>query len=184
VIPSDHFVRFYNEVFKALDARGRRCLTDYWREIGRLQKRELAARFRRGGVAAAREYWQRIIREENCRARIVKRPGGFEFRMRRCPSLSKALDNDATPFGLYCDHCMGWIEPVMKAAGLYAVMDMISRGEARCVFLVTENAAAAQEALKRARLPSTPYRPDSLPPRQPVRAQPASGRNRRQKRER
>ena len=171
MIPSDHFVRFYNEVFKALDARGRRCLTDYWRELGRLQKRELAARFRRGGVAAARAYWQRIIREENCRARIVERPDGFEFRMRRCPSLSKVLDNDATPFGLYCDHCMGWIEPVMKAAGLYAVMDMISRREPQCAFFVTADRSAARTAMKRARLPSTPYKPASLPARRRSSAQ-------------
>lgn len=165
MIPSDHFVRFYNEVFKALDAKGRRHLVEYWRELGRLQKKELAARFRQGGVAAARKYWERIVFEENCEAEIVERPGGFEFRMRRCPSLGKVMDNDAEPFLLYCDHCMGWVEPVMKASGLHAVMDMISRREPRCAFFVTADKSAARTAMKRARLPSTPYKPASLPPR-------------------
>ena len=163
MIPSDHFVRFYNEVFKTLDAKGRRHLVEYWRALGRLQKRELAARFRKGGVAEARKYWERIVFEENCDAEIVERPGSFEFRMRRCPSLGKVLDNDAGPFLLYCDHCMGWVEPVMKAAGLHAVMDMISRREPRCAFFVTADKSAAAKAMKRARLPSTPYKPASLP---------------------
>jgi hypothetical protein len=165
MIPSDHFVRFYNEVFKALDAKGRRCLVAYWRELGRLQKRELAARFRKGGVTAARDYWKRIIFEENCDAEVIERPDGFEFHMRACPSLGKVLDNDATPFELYCDHCMGWVGPVMKATGLYAVMDMVSRREPRCVFFVTADKAAAARAARRARLSSTPYRPATLPPR-------------------
>lgn len=180
MIPSDHFVRFYNEVFKALDAKGRRCLVEYWRELGRLQKKELAARFRKGGVAAAREYWKRIIIEENCDAELLDRPDGIEFRMHACPSLGKVMDNDAEPFLLYCDHCMGWVEPVMKAAGLYAVMDMVSRREPRCAFVVTADKSAAARALKRARLPSTPYKPATLPPRR--RAQAAKSRPRRARR--
>ena len=36
MIPSDHFVRFYNEVFKALERKGHRSTVAYWRELGRL----------------------------------------------------------------------------------------------------------------------------------------------------
>ena len=39
----------------------------------------------------------------------------FEFRMARCPSLSKVLDNDASASPLYCDHCAAWIEPERTA---------------------------------------------------------------------
>ncbi len=51
MIPSDHFVRFYNEVFKALAERGHDHLEAYWRELGRLQTIELADKFRTGGLA-------------------------------------------------------------------------------------------------------------------------------------
>ena len=97
MIPSDHFVRFYNEVFKALEARGHECLVAYWRELGRLQSAELADRFRAGGLKAALEYWKRIVIEENCEASIEDHGDYFEFHMIRCPSLSKVLDNDASP---------------------------------------------------------------------------------------
>ena len=157
MIPSDHFVRFYNEVFKALEARGPRHLTDYWRELGRLQSRELAARFRKGGVKAALRYWKRIIVEENCGAELRDHGDWFEFRMRRCPSLSKVLDNDASPCRRYCDHCMAWVEPVMRKSGLFAVMDMISRSEPRCRFAVFADRKKADAYERRARMPSHPY---------------------------
>ncbi len=157
MIPSDHFVRFYNEVFKALHRKGRAHLVAYWRELGRLQSLELAERFRAGGLRACHAYWRRILREENCGGRLKLTPDYFEFRMRRCPSLSKVLDNDATPCRLYCDHCMGWVEPVMKAAGLHAVMDMESRTEPHCVFRVFKDRALARAYESRAKLLSKPY---------------------------
>lgn len=157
MIPSDHFVRFYNEVFKALERKGRCHIVAYWRELGRLQTRELAARFRAGGIQACHKYWKRIRDEENCEADLKLTKNYFEFRMKRCPSLSKALDNDATPSALYCDHCMGWVEPVMKAARLYAVMDMESRSEPHCVFRVYHDRRRAREFERRARLLSKPY---------------------------
>lgn len=157
MIPSDHFVRFYNEVFKALDARGIDALIAYWKELGRLQSAELSERFRRGGIAACAEYWERIVHEENCQAETLLTADYFELRMLRCPSLSKALDNDAKPFRLYCDHCMAWIEPVMQAAGLHAVMDMESRSEPHCVLRVYKDKALADAYEAQAQLLSRPY---------------------------
>jgi hypothetical protein len=161
MIPSDHFVRYYNEVFKTLAARGREHLEAYWRELGRLQAAELAQRFREGGLRAAHDYWQRILEEENCVGALTLTDDYFEFRMDRCPSLSKVLDNDASPCEWYCDHCMGWIEPVMREAGLYAVNDMHSRREPHCVFRVYTDPQKAREFEAQAALPAHPYtRPD------------------------
>lgn len=157
MIPSDHFVRFYNEVFKALDRKGRRHLVEYWRALGRLQTIELGERFRKGGIPEALRYWKRIVVEENCRATLTEGEGYFEFRMHRCPSLSKVLDNDAAPSPLYCDHCMGWVEPVMKYAGLYGVMDMKSRSEPRCTFRVYADKEQALAFERKAKLLSKPY---------------------------
>ena len=157
MIPSDHFVRYYNEVFKALDRLGREHLVNYWRELGRLQTIELAEKFSRGGIKAAYEYWTRIRDEENCEADIELTEDYVEFRMHNCPSLSKVLDNDAEPSPLYCDHCMGWVEPVMKASGLYAIMDMKSRTEPHCVFRVYEDQAKAAEFERQCELVSKPY---------------------------
>ena len=157
MIPSDHFVRFYNEVFKALEQRGHEHLVAYWRELGKLQAIELAERFRTGGLQACADYWTRIQREENCQGQLTLTDDYFEFRMERCPSLSKVLDNDAEPSPLYCDHCMGWIEPVMAACGLHAVLDMRSRAEPHCTFRIYSDRHKADAFERQARLPSRPY---------------------------
>lgn len=158
MIPSDHFVRYYNEVFKRLNDMGRDHLLRYWREVGRMQTEALAARFREGGLRAVYDYWRRIYEEENCLGKLTLTDDYFEFQMDRCPSLTKVLDNDAAPFPDYCDHCMGWIEPVMEASGLHAVLDMKSRSEPRCVLRVYRDPEKARAFEQTATLPSHPYR--------------------------
>ena len=157
MIPSDHFVRYYNEVFKALEGLGRDHLERYWRELGKLQIEELGETFRKGGLKACYDYWSRIQREENCVAELNLTDDCFEFIMRRCPSLSKALDNDAGACDRYCDHCMAWIEPVMRYAGLHAVLDMKSRAEPHCVFRVYRDLAKAEAWAATCELRSQPY---------------------------
>lgn len=159
MIPSDHFVRYYNEVFKALDGLGREHLEAYWRELGRCQVEALGELFRAGGLAACRDYWERIRLEENCAARLTLTGDYFEFRMTGCPSLAKVTDNDAGPFELYCDHCPGWIEPVMEYAGLYPVMDIGDRREPRCLFRVYADPAKAAAFARRRRRPQPPAGP-------------------------
>jgi len=157
MIPSDHFVRFYNEVFKALQARDHADLLAYWHELGRLQSLELADRFRQGGLLACQEYWDAIFREENCVADTTLTDDYLELRMHRCPSLSKVLDNDATPCDLYCDHCMAWVEPVMQEAGLHAVCDMESRTAPHCVTRIYTDKAKADAFEKQCTLVAAPY---------------------------
>ena len=157
MIPSDHYVRFYNEVFKALEAMGRDHLLDYWREIGRKKIKDYGDVFREKGLPAAYEYWSRIVVEENCQAELTLDDDYLEFRMDRCPSLTKVLDNDASPCECYCDHCMGWIQPFMDAVGLYPVMDMKSRTEPHCLFRVYQDKDNAEAFAAEAKLLSRPY---------------------------
>lgn len=160
MIPSDHFVRFYNEVFKALERLGRDHLEGYWREIGRMQSAELADDFRTDGLEACHKYWSQIMKEENCKADMKLTEEFFELRMLDCPSLSKAMDNDATTCEHYCDHCMAWVEPVMEASELHAAYDIESRTEPHCVFRVYKDEQKAKEYEQLAQLPAKPY---SLP---------------------
>ena len=158
MIPSDHFVKYYNEVFKVLHERGRKDLAAYWKKLGTVQTEELGERFLKGGIKECYEYWKRIKEEENCDATLNLTDEYFEFIMHKCPSLFKVVDNDAEPCLLYCDHCMGWVEPVMQYAGLYAVMDMESRTEPHCRFRVYADKSKADEFEKQARLTSHPYK--------------------------
>ena len=157
MIPSDHFVRFYNELFKMLGEMGPEHLRRYWLEVSKLQKTILGPCIEAEGLAGMYRYWDRIRREENCEADLELAEDYFEFRMRKCPSLTKAMDNDAGSYERYCDHCAGWIQPVVESYGYHLAYDMISRTEPRCTMRIYRDAAKAREFLSRARLPARPY---------------------------
>lgn len=157
MLPSDHFVRMYNELFKMLAERGKEHLREYWMEIAALQNTILGTYIERDGLKGMYDYWEHIRIEENCEAELTLTEDYFEFKMLKCPSLSKNLDNDAGPCEFYCDHCAGWIEPVMRAHGYYIVYDMISRTEPRCVIRVFKSRALAEEHARTVKLLATPY---------------------------
>lgn len=132
MIPSDQFVRFYNEVFKFLESQGGTALADYYRVVSEQQEMHCLALFKSQGLAGMKAYWDRIAVEENCDMRGTLYPDRFELVMRRCPSLGKALDNDAGVFPRYCDHCPGWVIPLLEKAGFHCEYDMIDRAVPQC----------------------------------------------------
>ena len=143
MIPSDHFVRFYNEVFKYLDEKGN--LQDYYQEISRHQEHHCLDLFCRKGIAGMREYWGMIAKEEN----IIKKKESVctDTKMLSggniCPSLSKNLDNDAGLCEKYCLHCPGWVIPIFTKSGFYCVYDLVDLREPTCsmnVFAIRKEA--------------------------------------------
>ena len=151
MIPSDHFVRFYNEVFKFLAQAGESHLTDFWREIGRHQESHCLKLFRENGLQGMYDYWERIRIEENCDLQMTLLDDHVEMDMRKCPSLTKNMDNDADCFERYCDHCPGWIGHVLTAAGYWMVYDVIDRRQPRCVNYIYQDRTTAEQKLRELR---------------------------------
>ena len=152
MIPSDHFTRFYNEVFKFLETQGEEALEAYWLEISKNQERHILELIETKGLEGMHQYWSVIKEEENCDLDLTMTEDHLELHMHTCPSLTKAMDNDARPMGRYCDHCAGWIGPIMDKTGYHLVYDVISRTEPRCVMRIYKDAAKAREAEKSAQL--------------------------------
>ena len=75
---------------------------------------------------------------------LILSDGCLELRMNVCPSLSKALDNDAGACRVYCDHCPGWVCRVIAMAGYYEVYDLVSRTEPTCVEYIYADRARAE----------------------------------------
>ena len=144
MIPSDHFVRFYNEVFKFLDARN--ALEPYYREISRHQELHCLELFRKEGLKGVMKYYERIKVEENCGLEMEFLPDRMISHMTKCPSLSKVLDSDAEPCLKYCDHCGGWGVPLYTKCGIYYIGNIMSRTEPRCMSIRTESREVAQQA--------------------------------------
>ncbi|NMA41976.1 MAG: hypothetical protein GX946_01190 [Oligosphaeraceae bacterium] len=142
MIPSDHFVRFYNEVFKFLDERN--GLEDYYLAISQQQEMHCFKLFWTKGLEGMREYWGKITIEENCERIVLENPDGNESKMTRCPSLSKALDSDAGACRKYCDHCAGWVLPLLTKCGFYSVRNHFAWDIPQCHSIITEKREVAE----------------------------------------
>ena len=146
MIPSDHFVKFYNEVFKFLEKQGDNALQDYWLEISRHQELHCLELFKTKGLQGMYDYWEHIRVEENCDMTLTLNEDCLTLQMHKCPSLSKVLDNDAAACERYCDHCAGWVSPLLKKAGYWLVYDMIDRNQPQCQeFIYTDLELAKQK---------------------------------------
>ena len=108
--------------------------------------------FQQKGLEGMYEYWENIRIEENCDMDMDLREDRLELRMNVCPSLSKVMDNDAAPMGRYCDHCAGWIGPILDKLGYHLVYDVIDRQQPQCVMRIFKEKEAALEAEKHAKL--------------------------------
>ena len=157
MLPSDHFVKFYNEVFKMLENINHEALQKYWKFVSSIQDEHIGPLIKRKGFNGMYEYWERIKKEENCDLDMQITSDYFELKMNKCPSLSKVQDNDAGQFEYYCDHCAGWIEPIMNKYGYYLVYDIISRNEPKCMMRVYKDKSKALEFAKTAKLLAKPY---------------------------
>ncbi len=145
MIPSDHFVRFYNEVFKFLEAAGPGELEKFWETIGDDQNRHCLQLFQEKGLKGMFDYWEHIRIEENCDLKNTLFDDHIEIDMRQCPSLTKNLDNDAGCYERYCDHCPGWVGQVLTAAGYWMVYDIIDRQTPKCTNYIYKNRLAAKQ---------------------------------------
>ncbi len=145
MIPSDHFVRYYNEVFKFLDKQPGDELTKYWLAVSKLQEKFCLEQFQNNGLKGMYDYWERIRIEENCDMTLKLNEDFFGLTMHCCPSLSKVLDNDATPCEKYCDHCIGWVGPLLRKCGYYMIYDIKKRDIPICRSWIFSNKDKAEE---------------------------------------
>ena len=145
MIPSDHFVRFYNEVFKYIAAKGEKELRKYYDRVSKNQEYHCLDLFRTKGLRGMYEYWEHIRIEENCDMINRLSEDCYSFEFFSCPSLSKVIDNDAAPCPEYCNHCPGWIFPIMTKANFYAVYNLVDRKTPRCEMFVYADKSKAEE---------------------------------------
>ncbi|MBQ7650339.1 MAG: hypothetical protein IJS15_05225 [Victivallales bacterium] len=142
MIPSDHFVRFYNEVFKFLDAKG--GLAKYYQTISAHQEFHCLKAFSENGLQGVYDYYQKIYKEENCVGHTILKGHELELYMGKCPSLSKALDNDAGACPKYCMHCPGWTQPLYTKAGLFQIYDLMGLDNPQCCEWIFDDLEAAR----------------------------------------
>lgn len=113
------FCGHYEWTFAWLAARGGEALLhEYWDEaIHRDSQRHARALILAKGFEGMKEYWGHTLAEEAAGYQTTATDKVFRIDMHRCPSKGFLLRNGLEQFPDYCDHCIGWIGPLLKEAG-------------------------------------------------------------------
>jgi len=113
------FCGHYEFTFAWLDKQGGITLVrEYWLEAISLDaSKETRALIQKEGFAGMRKYWGHTLKEEAAGYTFSSDEETFRIDMHACPSKGFLLKNGLQQYTDYCDHCLGWIGPLMEDAG-------------------------------------------------------------------
>lgn len=103
---------------------GQAAVEAFWSEaIGADAQRHYLAAARRGGLAALLKLWNGAGDKEGCDWTFtLDEPNNvLRWDMRRCPSRQYLFDNNIAYDPDFCDHCVHWIDPELRKAGMEVV---------------------------------------------------------------
>lgn len=127
------FCGYYEATFAWLEARGgKELLQDYWLEAISKDSQIHARQLILGrGADGMMEYWGHTLNEESPDQGFTMDRVGDVVRidMHDCPSKGFLLRNGLEQHPDYCDHCLGWIGPLMKDAGYVIHHEHNHRGQ-------------------------------------------------------
>lgn len=97
---------------------GHELVRAYWDEaIRQDSQRHASALIMARGLDGMEEYWGHTLGEEGGEWEVTKTGAVFRIDMHHCPSKGFLLRNSLEHYPDYCDHCMGWIGPLMREGG-------------------------------------------------------------------
>lgn len=113
------FCGHYDWTFEWLRAQGGEPLVrQFWDEaIHQDSQRHAMEMIRKEGFAGMAKYWGHTLNHEGAGYHTEVADGVFRIDMHECPSKGFLIRNKLAHYHDYCDHCMGWIGPMLKQAG-------------------------------------------------------------------
>lgn len=141
------FCGHYEWTFAWLEAEGGKALLiDYWAVAIAVDSQAHAGRLiESGGIPGMLEYWGHTLAEENAGYSSTARDDVFRLDMYECPSKGFLLANGLKQHSDYCDHCIGWVGPVMKQAGFKVYHEHNHCGQCWWEYRRTEDNTPASE---------------------------------------
>lgn len=113
------FCGHYEWTFEWLRQQGGEPLVhDYWdTAIRRDSQTHASLLIMTKGIAGMKEYWDHTLEHEAAGYHCTATDQVYRIDMHVCPSKGFLIRNGLAQYHDYCDHCMGWIGPLMKDAG-------------------------------------------------------------------
>lgn len=113
------FCGHYEWTFNWLNEQGGHDLVlAYWDEAIHQDSQQHAVRLiLEKGFAGMREYWGEVLEEEAAGYAVTETERVFRIDMHACPSKGFLLANGLQQYPDYCNHCLGWIGPLLRRAG-------------------------------------------------------------------
>jgi len=109
----------YDWTFEWFRKKGGEELTErYWVEaIADDCQSHAGAMIKAGGFEGMKKYWGFSLEEEGAGCHMSSGEDFFRIDMSECPSLGILLRNKIKFYHDYCEHCVGWVAPVVGRAG-------------------------------------------------------------------
>ena len=125
------FCGHYDWTFEWLRQQGGEPLVrKYWIEaISEDAQRHAAELISPQGFAGMAAYWGHTLQHEGAGYQTSGNSETFRIDMHDCPSRGFLIRNGLGAYHDYCDHCMGWIGPLLKKAGFAADHEHNHRGQ-------------------------------------------------------
>ena len=113
------FCGHYEWTFAWLEQRGgKNLLREYWDEaIAQDSQQHAAKLISEKGIDGMKEYWGHTLDHEAAGYKTTATEKVFRVDIHDCPSKGFLLRNQLQQHSDYCDHCIGWIGPMLRRAG-------------------------------------------------------------------
>lgn len=113
------FIGYYDWTFEYFRRKhGEQAVQKYWLEAIALDSQQHARKLiLEKGFDGMHEYWAHTLEMEEAGYTFDRGEGYFRTDMFDCPSKGHLIERGLEAYHDYCEHCMGWIKPIMKEAG-------------------------------------------------------------------
>ncbi len=113
------FCGHYEWAFAWIEAQGGSALLrEYWdKAIHEDSQRHASQLIRAKGIEGMKEYWAHSLGQEAAGYKSSATDTVFRLDIHDCPSKGFLIRNGLQQHADYCDHCVGWIGPMLKRAG-------------------------------------------------------------------
>lgn len=145
------FCGHYEWTFEWLRQQGGEPLVhQYWEDcIYRVSQTHATELIHTLGFEGMARYWDHTLVEEGAGFVVTRGAHGDDFfrvDMTDCPSKGFLIQNSLEQYHDYCDHCMGWINPLMEEGGFAIDHEHNHMGQCWWEIRKTDNPAPFPEA--------------------------------------